>query len=197
MRGQWGAMVVLGTAVAAIAGCGSGGRIVTVTEAKPSATRAPASTPTSATTADNHASDLYCQRLDSGTWVTNDSPYSTTPCVPESSKATGDEQADGSVALPRCFSCSLADWKRAEKRARASSAGEDSDDATSGGAAQDAWGAAVRARFVAQCAGDHEDTDNLCECVADQLAAQVPAGQAATLSADDPRVHSAAQRCSS
>ena len=197
MRGRWGAMVVLGAAVAAIAGCGGGVRIVTVTGAKPSATRAPAGTPPSATTADNHASDRYCQRLDNGMWVTNDSPYSTTPCVPDPSKATGDEQADGSVALPRCFSCSLADWKRAEKRARASAAGHDSDDAATGGAPQGAWDTAVRARFVAQCAGDHDDTDNMCECVAEQLADQVPATQADALSADDPRVQAAAQRCTS
>ena len=124
MRGQWGAVVALGAAVAAIAGCGSDVRMVTVTEANPSATRAPASTPMSATT----ASDRYCQRLDDGTWVTNDSPYSTTACVPEPSQATGDRQADASMALPRCFSCRLADWKRAEERARASSAGHGSDD---------------------------------------------------------------------
>ena len=102
--------------------------------------------------------------------MTNDSPYSTTPCVPDPSNATGDEQADSSLALPRCFSCSLADWKRAEARARASSVGDDSGDTTGGGAAQVAWGAAVRARFVALCAGDHEDPDNVCECVADQVA---------------------------
>src|SRR5690242_18908868 len=124
MRGQVGAMVALGAAVAAITGCGSGGRTMTVTEAKPSLTTAPASTHATPTTADSHASDRYCQRLDSGRWVTNDSPYSTTPCVPEPSKATGDEQADGSVALPRCFGCSIADWQRAENRARTSSAGD-------------------------------------------------------------------------
>ena len=190
-------MVALGAAIAAIAGCGGGARTATVTQANPSATTPPATTAKRATAPDDHASNRYCQRLDNGRWVTNDSAYSTTPCVPDASQATGNEQADGSVALPRCFSCSLADWRRAEERARASSAGRDSGDTTTAGAAQVAWGGAVRARFVAQCAGDQDDTDNVCECVADQVADQVPPAQADTLSADDPRVEAAAQRCTS
>src|SRR5689334_5568491 len=100
MRGKRGAMIALGVAVAAIAGCGGGARIVTVTQANPSARTPPATTSTSATTPDDHASNRYCQRLDNGRWVTNDGPYSTTPCVPAPSNATGDEQRDGSLALP-------------------------------------------------------------------------------------------------
>lgn len=197
MGGKRGAMIALGAAVAAIAGCGGGARMATVTQANDSAATAPVPMPTRAMAPDDHGSDRYCQRLDDGAWVTNDSPYSTTPCVPDPSNATGDEQADSSLALPRCFSCSLADWKRAEARARASSVGDDSGDTTGGGAAQVAWGAAVRARFVALCAGDHEDPDNVCECVADQVATQVPAAQADTLSSDDRRVQAAARRCTS
>ena len=40
--------------------------------------------PSPATSAmENHVSVKFCQRLDNGKWVTNDSPESATPCTPE------------------------------------------------------------------------------------------------------------------
>jgi hypothetical protein len=49
----------------------------------------------SGATSDTDASPSYCQRLNDGERVTNDSSSSTTPCVPDPSYVTGDEQADG------------------------------------------------------------------------------------------------------
>src|ERR1700746_3805214 len=101
--------------IALVAACG-GTALVTPNVIVPSKTATPVAGENNATS-DMSASASYCQRLNDGEWVTNDSAFSTTPCVPDPSYATGDEQVDGSAALPRCLTCSLSDWERAEKRA--------------------------------------------------------------------------------
>jgi hypothetical protein len=125
--------------------------------------------------------------------MTNDSAYSTTPCVPDPSYATGDEKADGAVAIPRCFTCTLAEWERAEERAERRVGG------TSGGATTvhesmsvDGWTAGQQDAFLTVCA---EDGLGACECLAGQLAPRIPGYEAGDLSANDPRIQAAVQIC--
>lgn len=176
-------IAAIGLIMTVVAGCG--GTAVVLSRA---------SSPAPVTTvADKTVSARYCQeRVDDGDWVTNEAE-STTPCVPDPSYATGDEQADASIAIPRCFSCKLSDWDRAEQRAakRRQSPPMASHAATTatGSTGVDGWSSSVRQNFLSVCSGA------LCECLANHLQWQVPAAQAQTLSADDPRVQTAARDC--
>ena len=105
---------VAGIAALALTGCGT-----TNTQ---SATVASAPTqPAAAAAAPSAVSAANCQFVN-GKWVTNDSAYSTTPCVPDPAFATGDVQSDESGVVPRCHHCKLSDWTRAEEQARQSAA---------------------------------------------------------------------------
>lgn len=174
--------------IALVAGCG-GTALVTPKMVVPTTTTT--STPgESNATADTGASASYCQRLSDGEWVTNESAFSTTPCVPDPSYATGDEQVDGSVALPRCFTCALSDWERAEERAAARNGGQLQ---TAGTNATAELPAAAGGSFVKACAQNADG--GLCACVSSQIAQQVPRYQLGALSADDPRVEAALESC--
>jgi hypothetical protein len=153
------------------------------------------SSPTT-TTADPTDSAAYCQWLGGREWVTNDSAYSTTPCVPDPSAATGDEQADASVAIPRCFSCELSDWERAEQRA-AQRLGLPSPGSTvaTAKARAEGWSATARSSFISGCAENMVGVQ--CRCLANQLERQAPADQAQSLAGDDPRLHAATRACRS
>jgi hypothetical protein len=171
-------VLIIGT----VAGCG-GAAVVG------SATVSPSLRPPITTTSNPSASARYCQRLPNGQWVTNDSAYSTTPCVPDPAYATGDEQVDGSVAIPRCFACSLSDWDRAEKRAEARIASVDTTAAnttTAGSLPEEIAGS-----FSQACDQNADE----CECVERQVAKQVSPNQMGALTADDPRVQAALQNC--
>jgi hypothetical protein len=171
-----------------VTGCGRAA-MVNPTSSSPAPTtsvvnRSPSSTRVSA---------RYCQRLDDGTWVTNDSAYSTTTCVPDPSYATGDEQADGAVAIPRCFTCTLAEWRRAEERAETRAGGTPSTAATAiESTTLDGWTAKEENAFLHVCGQNGFGT---CQCLADQLAPRVPGYEAGELSARDPRIQAAVQIC--
>lgn len=148
---------------------------------------------------DKTESAKYCQLLSDGDWVTNDSAYSTTPCVPDPAYASGDEQADASRAIPRCFSCKLSDWNRAEKRAaqRSGQSWLATDTSTTGTDTTNlgSWTPGLRRSFVSACSENVSGA--LCQCLANHLARQVPAAQTGTLSAEDPRVQADVKTCQS
>jgi hypothetical protein len=174
--------------IALVAGCG-GTALVTPKMVVPTTTTN--STPgESSATADTDASAGYCQLLSDGEWVTNDSAFSTTPCVPDPSYATGDEQVDGSVALPRCFTCTLSDWNRAEERAAARNGGQTQ---TAGTNTTAELPAAAYGSFVKVCAQNADG--GLCGCVTRAVSRQVPSNQLGALAADDPRVQAALESC--
>lgn len=181
-------MAAIALSIGTVAGCGNAAPV------GPAAVPAALSPTTS--TPDPADSAAYCQWLGGGKWVTNDSAYSTTPCVPDPSEATGDEQADASMAVPRCFSCRLSDWQRAEQRAamRLGLPSPESGAATAT-ASPDAWSPEARSSFISGCAESTVGVE--CGCLAAQLERQVPADQAQSLAADDPRVHAATQACRS
>lgn len=159
----------------------------------------PAALSPATTAPDPTESAAYCQWLAGGKWVTNDSAYSTTPCVPDPSDATGDEQADASVGMPRCFGCKLSDWERAEQRAAQRlglpSHGPGVATAATANASPDVWSRGARSSFISGCAENMVGVE--CGCLANQLERQVPADQAQSLAGDDPRVHAATQACRS
>jgi hypothetical protein len=177
-------IAAIGLGIGAITGCGGAAFVG-------SSTLAISSMPPTTTTANPTASVRYCQRLPDGRWVTNDSAFSTTPCVPDPSYATGDEEADGSGVIPRCFGCSPSDWDRAETRAEQRSAGVDG--AAAASTSPSDLPTAADGTVAHACAQDAED--GLCGCVTGQLAQQVPSDQMGALPADDPRVRAALQSC--
>jgi hypothetical protein len=192
MRGKrfpWKAAGAL--AVVIIAGCGTVAQapssIVTTASNRIATTTAP-------TTRDNYESDRYCQQLESGAWVTN-RLYSTTPCVPDPSRATGDEEVDRSHVIPRCFTCKLSDWTRAEQnKARQASApsGYTSSSVT---AHQPEWSPARRSEVIATCTSSWGGNRTLCDCVVNHAAQQIPASEASSLSPDNARLEVAADEC--
>lgn len=178
--------------VGVVSGCGGAGLIDPGSDAGPSI-------PTATTTADPTGSAAYCQLLADGEWVTNDSANSTTPCVPEPSYATGDEQADSSVALPRCYACKLSDWDRAEtlaavRNGRATPASPVATTAA-GATGHSTWSPDDRRNFISGCTGSLGGS--LCECLANHLESQVPSDQEQGISGEDPRVQVAARNCRS
>lgn len=181
--------------IGALAGCG------TTAPIDSAGSPSPASAPATATSAprDKTVSASYCQRLANGDWVTNDSAYSTTPCVPDPSHASGDESADASRSIPRCFTCKLSDWKRAERLAaerngQSSAASEEANN-TNGATNLGSWSSGLRQSFVGECAANVGRA--LCECLANHLARQIPASQTESLSGDDPRVQADVKTCQS
>jgi hypothetical protein len=178
--------------IGTVAGCGGAAGVGP-------ATVPASSSPPPTTTPDPTISAAYCQWLSAGNWVTNDSAYSTTPCVPDPSDATGDEQADASVAMPRCFSCKLSDWARAELRAARRrglpSPGSNVATAASASTGADRWSPRARSGFISGCAENMVGVQ--CGCLADQLERQVSADQAPSLAGDDPRLPAATQACKS
>lgn len=184
-------MAAIALSIGAVAGCGSAAPV------GPAAV--PASPSPTTSTPDPTDSAAYCQWVGGSKWVTNDSAYSTTPCVPDPSEATGDEDADASMAIPRCFSCRLSDWQRAEQRAALRlglpSPGSGVATAASATASPDNWSPRARSSFISGCAENMVGVE--CGCLAAQLERQVPADQAQSLAGDDPRVHAATQACRS
>lgn len=177
--------------IGAVAGCG-GGFFVGGTATLPTSSSRPMTT-----TPDPTDSALYCQqRPGDGKWVTNEAG-SATPCVPDPSYATGDEDADASVAIPRCFSCKLSDWERAEQRAAkrpgSSSPATDVAIATTNSASPGSWSAGVSDSFISACTEGRAGA--VCDCLANHLDWQVPSDEAQTLSGEDPRVQVAVQDC--
>lgn len=174
-----------------VAGCG-GAALVAGPAAVPSSLNPP---PTS--TPDQTNSALYCQqRPGDGEWVTNQAG-SATPCVPDPSYASGDREADASKAVPRCSSCTLSDWERAEQHAanrlRSSSAGFDVITTGTGATSAANWSSGVRGSFISACAEDMAGA--VCDCLANHLDWQVPSAQAQALTGQDPRVKAAGQYC--
>lgn len=154
--------------------------------------------PPTTTMSDPTASAQYCQRLSDGKWVTNDSAFSTTPCVPEPSYATGNEEVDGTVALPRCSTCRMSDWNRAEARAEARNSGRSPtsqvDSAAAGNTSSGGLPVAPGESVVEGCAQDVDD--GLCDCVTGQMAQEVSPGDMDALTSEDPRVQAAVRSCS-
>jgi hypothetical protein len=184
-------IAAIALSIGTVAGCGGAAPVGPAT--------VPGFSSPSTTTPDPTDSAAYCQWVDGGKWVTNDSAYSTTPCVPDPSDATGEEQADASVAIPRCFSCKLSDWDRAERR-EAQRLGLPSPPSGVAAAATaktspDPWSPGARSSFISGCAENMVGVE--CGCLADRLERQVPADQAQSLAGDDPRVHAATQSCRS
>jgi hypothetical protein len=113
--------------------------------------------------------------------------------VPDPRYATGDQRADGTVAIPRCFACTLADWEHAEDRAERQAAGTTGSDVTANGATGfDGWTSQQQNAFLTVCA---EDGFGTCECLADQLAPRVPGYEVGDLAKNDPRIQAAVQIC--
>lgn len=178
--------------ISVVSGCGGAALTDSVSDAG-------SSIPTAPKTSDPTMSIGYCQLLDDGEWVTNDSANSTTPCVPDPSHATGDEQADASVAVPRCYTCRLTDWKSAERRAAvrtgraipASTVPTTATDATG----HSTWSPDARRSFISDCTASLDGS--LCRCLAIHLELRVPSEQADGISGEDPRVLVAARNCRS
>jgi len=180
--------------IGGLAGCGTSASLDTPSAPSSSSPSITADAPVK----DKTASASYCQLLADGHWVTNDSAYSTTPCVPDPADASGDEQADALRAIPRCFTCQLSDWTRAEERAaRRTGQSIASATATTGTYTTSAgsWSPGLRRSFVSQCSKNVGGT--LCECLANHLARQVPSAQTGNLSGDDPRVQADVKTCES
>lgn len=180
--------------ITVVAGCG-GTALVRAALIAPTTTT-PAVATESNVTADKYASAAYCQRLEDGQWVTNDSAFSTTPCVPDPSYATGNEQADGYLAVRRCITCSLSDWDRAEERAERRNGGQPQPTGTdtAGADSTSSSGLPVAGGSYFEMCAQNVD-DGLCACVASRIEKQVPQYELAALTADDPRVQDAIQSC--
>jgi hypothetical protein len=186
-RLRW--LAAISLTIGVVSGCGEAGLTDSVSDAGSSVAGA-IEAPDPTVSAD------YCQLLGDGRWVTNDSATSTTPCVPDPSHATGDEQDDASIAVPRCYTCKLADWQRAEKQA-AVRTGHAPATSTAANAAAGAgrWSTGVHKSFVSDCSAYMDGSE--CECLAKHLQWQVPTDQAEGLSGDDPRVQAAGRDCKS
>jgi hypothetical protein len=174
----------------AVAGCG--GAALLETNAAPKS-----SNPAIAPGSDPTASVRYCQRLEDGKWVTNDSASSTTPCVPDPAYAARYEEAAESIAVPRCFTCKLSDWERADRRITQSGTSSPASSVaaytTPIASGLDRWPRSVRDGFINNCAAYM--VGSMCVCLANHLGWQVAPREAETLSGDDPRVQVAAEEC--
>lgn len=177
MRGRRSPWIAAGAfAILMIMGCGAGAGV------------------RKASLANRIDSARYCQERENGAWVTNDSDFSTTPCVPDPSYATGNRIADGAGAIPRCFTCKLADWTRAEQRKALPPAPPDD---TSSGDADSAteWSSGLRYQIVGTCTSSWGGSSTLCDCLVNHVALQIPASQASSLSPDDMGVQAAIRAC--
>jgi hypothetical protein len=178
-------------AIILIAGCG----IETQT---PSSVVANASKPVATTPAptapDKYEPTRYCQQLMSGAWVTN-SLYSTTPCVPDPSYATGDEAVDRSHMIPRCFTCKLSDWTAAEERKAQQASTSPGYAASAATAHQSDWSPERRVQVIDTCTSSWGGDETLCDCMINHVAYQVPATMASSLSPDDARLEAALDEC--
>lgn len=193
MRRKWFRGVATGAlTVVAIAACGAG----TLTHR---ASIAPASRSATTITSDRspttkYESRRYCQLLANGKWVTNNTAYSATPCVPDPSYATGDEALDGSRVIPRCVSCKLSDWKRAEARMATSAPGGDNITIPDAGDPSE-WSVSARTKIIGACTTRWGDNPSVCRCVVNRVAQQIPAYEAGDLSPEDTGVRAAAIAC--
>jgi len=165
---------------AVLAGCGST-TSVTTDGASPEHV-----VPQRAAQAASVYSASYCQPIAGGQWVTNDSPDSTTPCVPD--PAYADHDGDDASAVPRCFTCTMSQWKAAEHRHRplgAASATSTSPDSTS----------LARAQLATKCAAQGAASAHQCACIAAHLATVTAMDEIQSLPADDPRLQAALDSC--
>lgn len=196
MRGRRFLWIAAGAlAILLIGGYGAGTLVPNPTVASGSNGIATTATFESTTMVDEFYSARYCQRVQSGAWVTNDSAYSTTPCVPDPSYATGDQVADGSQAIPRCFTCKLSDWEHAEKR-KARHAQGPSDGTTNADITDpDGWSPPARDQVLGVCTSGLSGSRTLCDCVANLVVQQIPAYEASWLSSDSPTLQAAAHEC--
>lgn len=156
--------------------------------------------------AGTNVSAAYCKRLPGGRWVTNNP--AETPCVPSPADATGNAEADTLVPLPRCASCKLSDWNRAELRAEARAAAAKPAAAAEkasltaatratapgkGGASR--WPAYVRTSFVNACTVTSGGQAQACGCIADRLARSIPVSQLPHVELADRRLYRAIAAC--
>ena len=173
-----------------VAGCG-GTALVTPNMIIPTTTTTTTAGESNATS-DTDDSASYCQRLNDGKWVTNDSAFSTTPCVPDPADATGDEQADGCASLApllHLHSVGLGARRRAGRNTEWVRHGNQAADSSSSSGLP----AAAAGSFLKACAQNADG--GLCACVSSQVAQQVPRYQLRALTADDPRVQAALESC--
>jgi hypothetical protein len=157
----------------------------------------------------NQSAD-YCEQLPGGKWVTNNQAQA--PCVPNPADATGNEKADGSVPLPRCVSCTLAEWNRAELRAEARAAaaqqagavskitpalgvGSAALTAASGRGGASRWPQVARTSFVNACTLTSGGRAQVCGCIADHLSQVVSIEQLPHMELVDRRLYSAIAAC--
>jgi hypothetical protein len=193
MRAQpWlGILVAILTVVAA--GCGMVTRVERVSSATPSG-QTPAAPHGAAR--DPTTSDRYCQRLPTtGRWVTNTSAYSTTPCVPDPAYATGDESADAAKVVPRCRTCTLADWRRAEARKAPRRSGRSNAKTAPAASGAYQWSPGTHSYVFHTCTSRWGGSTEVCQCAVTELSEEVDVDEATSLSADDPRVRAAAGAC--
>jgi hypothetical protein len=189
MRFPWKAAGAV--AIVMIAGCGAG----THGPGSIAATASKSSTTTTAPSMqEKYESARNCQQLLSGAWVTN-SLHSTTPCVPDPSYATGDEDADRSHVIPRCFTCKLSDWKRAEQKKAQQASAPPGYTASAITAHHSDWSPQRRGQVIATCTSSWGANKTLCNCVVNHVAQQIPAPEASSLSPDDARLEAAAGEC--
>lgn len=157
-------------AIVIIAGCGTGTPApssIVATASNPIATR------TAPITREKYESAHYCQQLLSGVWVTN-SLHSTTPCAPDPSYASGDEEADRSRVIPRCFTCKLSDWKRAEQNKARQASAPSGYTSSSGTPHQSEWSPARRGEVIATCTSSWGGNQTLCDCVSTMWRSRFP-----------------------
>jgi hypothetical protein len=147
-----------------------------------------------ASVADPTDSARYCQYDQNGTWVTNDRVLSTTPCVPDPAYASGNQVEDDSQVIPRCFTCKLSDWTRAETKKTLPSAPSD-DDSIKNVANPSEWPPGLRDQVVDTCTSSWSGSPALCDCVVNQVAQQIPASEASGLSPNDIRLQAAVSVC--
>jgi hypothetical protein len=167
---------------AVVAGCGSTSPVTTDgTSPQPVASQGAAQ-------AASVYSASYCQPLGGGRWVTNDSPHSTTPCVPDLTYAESDHDGDDAAAVPRCFTCTMSQFKQAERRhlpAPGRSVTSTSPDSTY----------LARSQLATRCAAQGAASAHQCACIAAHLATVTSMDEIQSLPADDPRLQAALDSC--
>jgi hypothetical protein len=102
--------------------------------------------------------------------------------------------ADDSVPVPRCSTCKLSDWERAEKDEAVPPTPPD-DDSTAGAANSSDWSPGLRSQVVHTCTSSWRGSLALCGCVVSYVAQQIPGSEAQSLSPDDKGLLAAASAC--
>jgi hypothetical protein len=114
--------------------------------------------------------------------------------VPNPAYATGNQVEDDSQVIPRCFTCKLSEWTRAEQKKALRLAPPD-DSSTARAADPSEWSPELRDQVAYTCTSSWRGSPALCDCVVNEAAQQVPASEAASLSPSDTRLQAAASAC--